>query len=46
MKEGVVVTGVVIVILGVLLSISGNNMIDKAPLNLISGGGYFGYKRA
>jgi len=39
MKEGVVVTGVVLIILGVLLYFSGNNMIEGAPRDFL----YEGY---
>jgi len=45
MKEGVVVFGVVIIILGVLLYFSGNNMVEEAPWYIFGSGGYSGYQR-
>lgn len=44
MKEGFVVAGVLLLILGVLLYFSGNNMVEEAPWKLIGGGGSSGYK--
>ena len=46
MKKGAVVTGVVLIILGVLLYFSGNNMVEEAPFNLLSSGGFSAYENA
>ena len=45
MKKEAVGIGVILIIFGVLLYMSGNNMVEEAPWNILGGGGISGYEK-